>query len=111
MARSVSQPENMIEAIRVKVARGQWEFSLHATRQVIARKISTGEVGEAIAVGEVIEDYPQDKYGPSVLLLGRTAAGRVLHVQCTYPSRPVVKIITIYEPDPAQWDEALKHRR
>jgi hypothetical protein len=78
---------------------------------VIARGISTGEVAEAIAGGEIIEDYPQDKYGPSVLLFGRTATGRILHVQCTYPSRPLVKIITVCEPDPTQWDETLKHRR
>ena len=101
----------MIEAIRDKVAQGRWEFSPHATRQVIARGVSTAEVAEAIAGGEIIEDYPQDKYGPSVLLLGRTARERVLHVQCTYPTRPLVKIITVYEPDPTQWDETLKHRR
>jgi len=101
----------MIEAIRDKVAKGLWEFSLHATRQVIARGISTVEVAEAIAGGEIIEDYPQDKYGPSVLLLGRTARGRVLHVQCTCPTRPLVKVITVYEPDPMQWDETLKRRR
>jgi hypothetical protein len=101
----------MIEAIRDKVGNGRWEFSLHATPQVIARGVSATEVAEAIAGGEIIEDYPQDKYGPSVLLFGRTATGRVLHVQCTYPSRPLVKIVTVYEPDPTQWDETLKHRR
>ena len=59
------------------------------------------EVEEAIASrSEVIEDYPNDKYGPSCLVLGYTKAGRPLHVQCSYPSRPLVKIITLYEPDP-----------
>lgn len=101
----------MIETIRDQVAKGQWEFSLHATCQVIARAIATAEVGEVIASGEVIEDYPNDKYGPSVLLPGRTPRRRVLHMQCTYPTRPLVKIITVYEPDPTQWDEALKHRK
>ena len=41
----------MIEAIRDKVAKGLWEFSLHATRHVIARSISTGEVTEAGVCG------------------------------------------------------------
>lgn len=100
----------MINGIRGKVALGQWEFSLHATRQAVARHISTADVAKAIATGEIIEDYPLDKYGPSVLLLGRTELGRALHVQCTYPTRPLVKIITVYEPDPAQWDFTLKHR-
>ena len=52
---------------------------------------------------EIIEDYPEDKYGPSCLILGYTKAGRPLHVQCSYPSRPIVKIITVYEPDPNLW--------
>jgi hypothetical protein len=32
---------------------------------------------------EVIEDYPEDKYGPSCLILGFTVYGRPLHVQCS----------------------------
>ena len=101
----------MIEDIRQKVARGEIEYSLHAVRQMVVRGISPDEAAGAIRVGEVIEDYPEDKYGPSCLVLGRTAAGRPLHIQCTHPSRPLVKIITAYEPDPAEWDATLKRRR
>ena len=61
------------------------------------------EVREAVSAAEVIEDYPGDKYGPSCLLMGYTAGGRPLHIQCSYPSRPLVKIITLYEPDPDHW--------
>jgi len=32
-----------------------------------------------------------------------TLARRPLHIQCSYPSRPLVKIITLYEPDPQRW--------
>jgi hypothetical protein len=52
---------------------------------------------------EVIEQYPDDKFGPSCLILGYTKAGRPLHVQCSYPSRPLLKIITLYQPDPTLW--------
>lgn len=54
---------------------------------------------------EVIEDYPGDKYGPSCLILGFTKAGRALHLQCSHPSRPLIKIITLYEPDPDLWTD------
>ena len=101
----------MLEGIQAKVALGQWEFSLHATQQMIARRVSTADVAQAIATGEIIEDYPADKYGPSVLLLGRTERRRALHVQCTYPTRPLVKIITVCGLDPAQWGATLKHRK
>ena len=99
-----------IEPIRAKIRRGRFEFSKHAADQVLQREISVQEVREAIANGEVIEDYPDDKYGPSCLILGFTRDRRPLHIQCSYPSRPLVKVVTVYEPDPLLWVE-LKIRR
>ena len=93
----------MIEEIREKISSGQFEFSKHAVDQSIVRRITLQEIREAIAVGEIIEDYPDDRYGPSCLVLGRTQAGRPLHIQCSYPSRPLLKIITLYEPDASLW--------
>ena len=93
----------LIDQIREKIAQNQYEFSEHAVGASIIRHISVRELGEAIANGEIIEDYPDDKYGPSCLILGFTLAYRPLHIQCSYPSRPLVKIITLYEPDPNQW--------
>lgn len=93
----------MIEQIRRKIALGQFEFSQHAVDQSIIRHISAQEVRDAIAEAEIIEDYPNDKYGPSCLLLGFTQAGRPLHIMCSYPSRLLVKIITLYEPNPRLW--------
>jgi len=94
----------VIHEIRVKIKRRQYEFSKHAVDQSIIRDISVAEVEEAIAgTSEVIEDYPEDKYGPSCLILGYTKAGRPLHVQCSYPSRPLIKIITLYQPGPGLW--------
>ncbi len=86
------------------------EYSLHAVRQMIERGITPAEVAQTLLAGEVIEDYPDDKYGPSCLVCGTTKNSRVLHVQCTHPSRPLVKIVTAYEPDPAEWDKTFKQR-
>ncbi len=93
----------MIEQIRAKIQAGQFEFSKHAVDQSVLRQISVQELREAIANGEIIEDYPEDKYGPSCLVLGFTRTGRPLHIQSSYPSRPLVKIVTLYEPDSAEW--------
>ena len=93
----------MIEEIRNKIVQNQFEFSQHALNQSILRQISVQALREAIANGEIIEDYPDDKYGPSCLIVGFTVAARPLHVQCSYPSRPLVKIITLYEPNPELW--------
>ena len=94
----------MLEEIRKKILLRQYEFSKHAADQSIIRGISAAEVEQAISTrSEVIEEYPDDKYGPSCLILGFTTAMRALHFQCSYPSRPIIKIITLYEPDPALW--------
>jgi len=95
---------SMLEEIRSKILRRQYEFSRHAVDQTIIRSIAVAELEQAIANrSEIIEDYPDDKYGPSCLILGFTEAGRPLHVQCSYPSRPLIKIVTVYEPAPDLW--------
>jgi hypothetical protein len=97
----------MIADIRRKVALGQFEFTQHAVDQTIIRHISVQEIREAISAGELIEDYPDDKYGPTCLLLGFTKERRPLHIHCSYPTRSLVKIITAYEPDSGLW---ISHR-
>ena len=89
------------EEIRSKILRRLYEFSKHAVDQSIIRDISVAEVEDAMTGrSEVIEDYPDDKYGPSCLILGFIKVGRPLHLQGSYPDRPLIKIITLYEPDP-----------
>ena len=94
---------DLLEEIRAKFAHDEFEFSKHATDQSILREIRVQEMREAVSAGEIIEDYPDDKYGPSCLILGFTLANRPIHLQCSHPTRPIVKVITVYEPNPAEW--------
>ena len=95
-----------------KIARREYEFSKHALDQTIIRDISVAELEQAFANrSEVIENYPDDKYGPSCLILGFTNAGRPLHVHCSHPQRPLVKIITVYEPDAELWFDLRTRRK
>ncbi len=93
----------LIDEIRGKFARDEFEFSRHAVDQTIRRRIAVAEIRQAVLAGEIIEDYPEDKYGPSCLLFGKTVSSRPLHVHISYSSRPVIKVVTVYEPDPNQW--------
>ncbi len=93
----------IMDAISEKIRCGQFEFSQHAVDQSVLRHIGLQEFLEAIAEGEIIEDYPDDKYGPSCLILGFTLEERPLHIQCSHPSRKLIKVITLYEPDPIRW--------
>lgn len=96
--------------LREKFIHDQFEFSRHALDRSTLRGISVQEIREAMQRSELLEDYPNDKYGPSCLVLGFTEDGRALHVQCSYPSRPLIKIITVYEPDPQEWLEFRTRR-
>ena len=64
--------------LREKFAAERFEFSHHALDQSMLRMISVREIREAIQTAILIEDYPDDKYGPSCLLLGFTWQ----HVRC-----------------------------
>ncbi|MEA5620954.1 DUF4258 domain-containing protein [Cronbergia sp. UHCC 0137] len=101
----------LIIDIRRKVAENQFEFSKHAVDQSILRQIRVQEIRETIANGQVIEEYPDDKYGASCLICGLTEAQRPIHIQCSYPSRPFIKIITVYQPDLQQWNDNFTQRR
>ncbi|MEA5501175.1 DUF4258 domain-containing protein [Limnoraphis robusta] len=100
-----------LEEITRKITNDEFEFSKHAVDQSILRQIRVDEIKQAISNGKLIEDYPNDKYGPSCLIAGLTQAQRPIHVQCSYPTRPLIKIITVYEPDPERWNEDFTIRR
>lgn len=97
-----------LESIKDRILKGEYRFSEHAVKRMIKRFIERFEVEEAIISGEVIEEYPEDKYSPSCLIYGKTKNGRDLHVQLSLP--PKVVIITTYEPDPREWIECKIRR-
>jgi len=70
----------MIEELRRKFSRDQFEFSKHAVDQTLLREISVQEIRDSIKAGEIIEDYPDDKYGPSCLIFGFTKEKRPIHI-------------------------------
>ena len=96
--------------IQRQLAVGEFEFSRHAFRRAVERNISEQEIREAGAKAEIIEDYPDDKYSPSGLYFGATAALRPLHFQVSYMESDLTKIITIYEPNPNEWVDYRKRR-
>jgi hypothetical protein len=84
-----------LETIRRQLSEGEFEFSRHAFRRAVERSISELEIRQAGACAEIIEDYPDDKYSPSCLLLGFTTEGRPIHLQVSNIDSELVKIITL----------------
>ena len=84
-------------------------YTVHAQQQMAFRRILDVEVREVIlgTKSEIIEQYPEDKYSPSCLMLGVTQQGRILHVQANNQAL----IVTVYEPDLNKWHDDFKTRR
>ena len=99
-----------LATVRQQLTAGQFDFSRYAFRRAVERNISGEEIRAAGERAEVIEEYPEDKYSPSVLLLGFTGVGRPLHIQVSMADAETTRIITLYEPDPTEWAEFRQRR-
>ena len=97
--------------VQIQLASGEFDFSRHALIRIAQRNISRQEIQEAGLQSDIIEEYPDDKYSPSCLLLGFTRAGRPLHIQVSLADTRLVKIITLYEPDDDEWLNYYSERR
>jgi Domain of unknown function (DUF4258) len=89
--------------IQHQIQVGEFEFTRHAFKRAVERNISELEIMQAGANVIIIEDYPDDKYAPSCLLLGLTILGKVLHLQVSLMDSDLLRIITIYEPNENEW--------
>jgi hypothetical protein len=86
-------------------------FLPHAIKQMSRpdRMITTDEVREAVLLGEIIEEYPDDQRGESCLLI-KSVENRIIHVVCA-PKSEYLAIITAYLPSPDQWSSDFKTRK
>ena len=94
-----------LEQIQKQLQSGHFELTRHALKRQVERNISRNDIRE---IGEnivIIEDYPDDKYSPSSLLLGFTKIQKVLHLQVSRLELDTTKIITLYEPNQKEWIE------
>ena len=79
-------------------------------KRAIERNIRDAEIQQAGAQARIIEDDPDDKSSPSSLLLGFSATGRPLPIQASHVDSDLLKIMTIYEPAPAEWSDYTRRR-
>ncbi|MCL4859261.1 MAG: DUF4258 domain-containing protein [Caldilineaceae bacterium] len=98
-----------LESLRSYFTAKSYLLTAHASERAAEREIDSTEIEAAIRNGDVIEDYPNDKYGPSCLILGQAETGRLLHIQVSYPVS--IKVITVYEPSSAEWEADFRTRK
>lgn len=94
--------------IRQAFTEKRFRYTKHGLEQRINRHIRSEEIEQAILNGEIIENYPSDKYGPSCLVYGKTKEDRPLHIQIAFS--PMISIVTVYEPDTNEWIDNRSRR-
>lgn len=93
-----------------QLASGEFEFSRHGLQRAAERNVAEQEICQMAENAQIIENYPEDKYTPSCLILGFTKTNRPLHLQVSYAETDMVRIITLYEPNPQEWIEFSTRR-
>lgn len=85
-------------------------YRQHAIKRMFERCITRNDIVEALSNGRKIEEYPSDTPYPSCLWLG-FSSGRPIHVVFADNLEACERIIiTVYEPDPSQWDNKFTER-
>ena len=69
---------------------------------MVAENFSLDDVLSGLVNGELLENYPEHKRGACGLLGGAVLDGRPVPIVCT-TARPVLIVITVYEPKPPKW--------
>jgi hypothetical protein len=98
----VTNLEVVLERIRTQADADNVRITQHAQQEMVEEEITLDEILEAMTTGQILENYPEHRRGACCLLNGFTQAGRPVHIVCT-TARPVLIIITVYEPKPPKW--------
>lgn len=106
----VTNLEAVLERIHTQAATENIRITQHAQQEMVEKDITLDEVLQALATGQVLENYPEHRRGACCLLNGLTRNGRPLHIVCT-TAQPVLIIITVYEPKPPKWVTPTQRRR
>ena len=86
-------------------------WTYHVNMRLKERFIPRSTILESIDKYEVIEEYPKDKYLPSYLVYSEYK-GEVFHILFSIDVEgDNVRIITVYRPNPRDWEDDLKTRR
>ena len=93
------------------ISRDQLDIRQHAAQRMLERNISVSDVLVALNSGTTIEDYPKDTPFPSRLTLGWAGRRPVHVVWATAAGAGRIVIITVYEPNPEEWDNTFGRRR
>mgnify|MGYP000984596267 CR=1 FL=1 len=101
-----------LHRVQSLVRSGDYLVSRHGFRELAADGILVEEVLAGIGSAITIEDYPNSRKEPSVLVLQYDRNGQPIHVMWGVPKqagRPAV-LVTAYRPAPERWSPDFTRR-
>jgi Domain of unknown function (DUF4258) len=101
-----------LRRVQALVLRGEYRVSRHGFRELAVDDIVLEDVLAGIGAAVVVEDYPDNRMEPSVLILQHDRSGRPIHVMWGVPKAtgtPAI-LVTAYRPAPERWSADLKRR-
>jgi hypothetical protein len=104
----------ILRRVQALVSRGEYRVSQHGFRELVADDILAEDALTSVAAAVVVEDYPDTRKEPSVLVLQYDREGRPIHVMWGIPKvegTPAV-LVTAYRPASDRWsDDFLKRNK
>ena len=104
-------PGDPVQFIQDCFRRGRVFWTYHVNMRLSGRFIPRNSILKAADTIEIVEAYPDDKYLPSYLVLGRLGDD-VFHVVVAVDIQgDNIRIVTAYRPDDSEWLDDMKTRR
>ena len=104
-------PSDPIRFIQDCFRHGRVLWTYHVNLRLAGRFIPRESILGAVESLELVEAYPDDKYLPSYLVIGRAGAD-VFHVLVAVDVEgDNVRVVTAYRPDAGGWRDDLRTRR
>ena len=111
MAEERKIPSDPVACIKKCLQERRIYWTYHVNMRLAGRHIRRDEILEAIDSYAIVESYPDDKYLPSYLLLGKAAGANFHALFAVDVEGDNVRIVTAYRPDPNEWEADMTTRR
>jgi hypothetical protein len=106
--------ESDLAFIQRCVREGRLLWTYHVNMRLRQRGVTRLTVTESVDSYEIIEHYPQSqtsRYLPSYLVYAEYG-GEASHILLAVDREgDAVRVITVYRPDPAQWEAGFRRRK
>ena len=95
--------------IKKKTGNLEYDLSSHAHRERQEEQITISEIEQALLVGDIIEQYPDDPRGGSCLVAANVE-NKPIHVVCGKRDNRLL-IVTVYRPKLPTWKSYKKRAK